>query len=94
VQFRHDYLWKRQIFQYVRGAGKSALNSTEFCHSVYLCVKLANASCEATDLRLEQLYNKIISLERGNEIMDNKRKKSDKESDNSKFLFWKQADST
>jgi len=50
-----------------------------------LCVKLANAnaSYETIDLSLEQLEN-IISLERGNEIVDDKRKKPNRECDNSK----------
>jgi hypothetical protein len=47
--------------------------------SVYLRVKLADAGYEPSDLTLDQLEDKIIALDRGNEISEEERKRSSKD---------------
>jgi hypothetical protein len=41
----------------------------------YLCAKLAEAGLEATDLTIEELEDRVVSLKKANEISQEERKK-------------------
>jgi len=64
-----DYLWKLQDLADTIGdiIADGIVLASPHCASVYLQVKLADARYEPTDLTLDQLEDKIIALDRGNE---------------------------